>query len=163
MQFHGNSSDPLAKTLRELAESEVSSQLGDAGDFFKPVHDRDTHVKPKNRKDEEFEFNAALLQIDSSSVMLKYIVLKNYIVDGTCAILDETHSVDKEDGAITVFVKWLQPKGLFLLGTVERGIPSSASNTDKKESTTENLVDDTNPPKKYKGKGSRKKNAKIKL
>ena len=170
MEFYGNSTDPLAKTLKELKESGEKSSFGDAGDFFKPVHERDTHVKPTNQKDEPIEFNAALLNVDDSAVMLQYVVLKNKIVDEECLGLEESNHVDKDTGATTVFIKWLQPKGMFELGTANLAIkmpnkkPPTPEEALAEHGKGEDVVNDTTTtPKKQKGKGTRKKNKKVKL
>ena len=59
MNFFGNNDDPLTKTLNELQEHAKDSNLGNAGDFFTSVHERDTHTKPTNGKADPIEFNAA--------------------------------------------------------------------------------------------------------
>ena len=167
MNFYGNENDPLTKTLNDLQDSAVDSTLGNAGDFFTSVHERDNHTKPTNTKKEIIEFNAALLEIDDSSTMLRYIVLKNKIVAGDCLGLEETTNVDKIKGDTTVFLKWLQPEGMFELGTADLVIKPKATKSpiDEHEGTAgTDVTDDTKPiPAKLKGKGSRKKNTKVTL
>ena len=46
MNFFGNENDPLAKTLKDLNDKSSDSTLESTGNFFDPVHERDTHVKP---------------------------------------------------------------------------------------------------------------------
>ena len=167
MNFYGNENDPLTKTLKDLQENSESSHIGNAGDFFTAVHERDVHTKPRNSKDEPVEFNAALLAIDDSETMLKYILLKNKIVSGDCLGLEESTNVDKIKGDTTVFLKWLQPKGLFELGTanlVPKKKAPSTTDTPHAGVIGTDVTDDTKPvPQKLKGKGSRKKNKKINL
>jgi len=171
MEFWGNSSDPLAKTMTELSESSQSSLLGNAGDFFNPVHERDPHTRPKNSHKDEIEFNSAILKLDDSTVMQKFISLKNNIVIGKCVALSENLHIDKEDGSTSVFIQWLQPKGMYELGSanptfsaaeVQKRAKSEENDT---ESAPETLVNDTQSSvfKKNKGKGTRKQNTKVQL
>ena len=168
MEFFGNDNDPLAKTLNDLKEHEQSSKLGNAGDFFSPVHERDPHVKGK-KKEPAFEFNAAIVQVDDSDEMLRYIILKNMIISGECMSVEETNHVDKESSKTSVFMKWFQPVGSFELGTINKVVKVSKTTPDtpgtSEDNTEDDVVDDTQQlvPSKEKGKGTRKKNIKVKL
>ncbi len=160
MEFFGNSSDPFAKTLEEINKHAKATDYGNSGDFFSGVCERDPYSKPKNSKEEIVEFNAAILELDNSNVMLEYINLKNNIIKGDCMAIEETQSVDKESGAITVFIKWLQPEGLFTIGTAnEKKIVGTTVDTPTSIPAPSAKV--TSPPKKFKGKGSRKKNKQV--
>lgn len=169
MDFFGNTSDPLAKTLQQLKENEKDSRLGNNGDFFTRTHERDPHVKPpSNSKNLPVEYNSAIMHLDDSSTMLKYIQLKNKIVEGECIALGEHISIDKEDGGHSVLIQWLQPKGMFELGTANKIMkPQEAKEQapdiiQEHESGTD-VVNDTQPTKNKKGKGSRKRNTRVKL
>lgn len=167
MELFGNDSDPLAKTLQQLQENSQDSKLGNAGDFFTPVHPRDTHVKAKNQQESPLEFNSAILKIDDSSVMQQFIFLKNKIVMGECLAVGESINVDKEDASISIFIQWLQPNGMFEIGTANATL--KGAEVKKKENSTDgesDVVNDTQSSgftKRTKGKGSRKKNQKVKL
>ena len=169
MQFFGNNNDPMAQTLKALEEHQGESKLGNAGDFFTSTHERDPHIKKvKNDKNAPVEFNAALLELNASDVMLKYIHLKNKIISGDCIAMNETISVDKEDGATQVFIQWLQPTGMFESGTANPVVTAAAVNNAAPPVVDptpeeEDAVDDTKPGRKFKGKGSRKKNTKVRL
>ena len=163
MEIHGNDNDPLAKTLKLMKESAKESGLGHAGNFFDPVHPRDKHIKAKNQEDQGLEFNSAILKVDDSSVMQKFIFLKNKIVMGTCIAIDETATVDREDGNTSIFIQWLQPTGMFEIGTANVTL-KGAEVKKQAASPEDDIVDDTKPTsKKTKGKGSRKRNTKVKM
>ena len=166
MEFFGNDNDPMAKTLKDLKENTSESHLGNAGNFFDPVHERDRHIKPpKNVQNDVLEFNAALLTVDDSTTMLEYIILRNKITEESCYIVEETSSVSKDTGETTVFIKWFQPKGLFELGTAKynptyrlKKKKGSADSKDKNPNPNQN-----HDLKSKKEKGSRKFNKKVKL
>lgn len=163
MEFFGNESDPLAKTLKELGEKSSQSHIGDAGNFFEPVHERDHHVKaPQNSNEETLEFNAALLTVDDSVTMLEYIELRNKITAEECYIIEETSHVDKDSGETTIFIKWFQPKGSFQLGTAK---PNPVYHAKKAQAAKDQAGNKTtnSPLKNKKEKGSRKFNKKVKL
>lgn len=165
MEMHGNENDPLAKTLKTIKESAQESKLGNAGDFFTPVHPRDSHVKAKNQNNQGLEFNSAILAVNDSSVMQKFIHLKNSIVNGVCMAIGESVNIDKDDGATSIFIQWLQPIGMYEIGTAN--VTLKGAEVKKKsdpDNATEDIVDDTQSTnKKAKGKGSRKKNTKVKM
>ena len=94
--------------------------------------------------------------------MLEYIVLKNMIIVGECMMVEEETNVDKKDGNTSVFMKWLQPVGFFELGTTNKIIVPVTKKTPTTEEV-ETLVNDTSSSKPLKGKGTRKKNLKVKL
>ena len=169
MEFFGNDNDPLAKTLKDLSIKSSESAMGDAGNFFDPVHERDHHVKgPQNAEEETLEFNAALLTIDDPSVMIEYITLRNKITMEECYIIEETTNIDKTSGDTTVFIKWFQPKGSFELGTAKMN-PAYAAKKAKalaeaNAKKTGNASEyDSSDKKDKKEKGSRKFNQRIKL
>ena len=170
--FFGNDSHPLSKTLKGLQETSVASGIGHQGNFFDPSHERDPHAKAPTVKHNgsDMEFNAASIVVQNASEMASYIVLNNYVLGGDCALIDETQTVDREDGSVTIFIKWLQPKGLFELGTLTKsldiakiiagqdGLKNIAKNNKEVPTTVLGPTDPT--PKKK--KGSLKTNRKAK-
>ena len=164
MEFFGNDNDPMAKTLKDLKENTSESHLGNAGDFFTPVHERDRHVKPpQNVQNDVLEFNAALLTVDDSTTMLEYIILRNKITEESCYIVEETSTVSKDTGETTVFIKWFQPKGLFELGTAKYNPTYKLKNKNKNKNKKDRTTDKSPELKNKKEKGSRKFNKKVKL
>lgn len=160
MQFFGNDTDPLAKTLKDLGDKTSESHIGNAGNFFDPVHERDNHVKPpQNAQHDVLEFNAALLTVDDPSTMLDYIILRNKITEEECYIIEETNHVDKTSGETTVFIKWFQPKGSFELGTARFKAGCKLRKEEVKEENTPSEI----LTKDKSIKGSRKWNKKVKL
>ena len=159
MNFFGNDQDPFAKTLKDINENAKTTSSDNAGDFFSAVCERDPFTKPKNSNKEELEFNAAVLMVDNATDMLKYINLKNRVLAGDCFSIEESEIVDKNTGAVTIFVKWLQPTGQFKIGTATELTLAPLPGSEEPEPT--NIPAPTTTTKKFKGKGSRKKNQKL--
>ena len=185
MNFFGNENDPLAKTLKDLNDKSSDSTLESTGNFFDPVHERDTHVKPPtNVMEDVLEFNAALLTVDDPTTMLEYIILRNKITEEECYIIEESNHVDKTSGETTVFIKWFQPKGSFELGTArfnagykmkkdkDNDNDKDKDNDNAKDKDKDNDKDKQEDSSRFPGsqqkidkrtKGSRKWNRKVKL